>query len=70
MRRSTADGFIALADDLDRLANDAANLHADLRDGGNVWGTGVTEGIERKLAEQASSLRGLVRAAHDDGRVA
>ena len=59
MTESQQRAAIALADTLDRAANDAAALHYDMRSH-SEWGTGTTVGIERKLAAEASALRDLV----------
>ena len=67
MTKNTRRAAIALADMLDRAANDAAALHADMRGEGD-WGTGVTEGIERKLADEAGALRSLVQEATKEAR--
>lgn len=53
---------LTLADQIEQLASDAAQLHGNMRAAG-VWGTGVTQGLERKLDQMADTLRQLVRSA-------
>ena len=53
---------IALADKLVPLANDAAVLHADMKDSGE-WGTGVTAPMAAALEKMEKELRYLVQLA-------
>jgi hypothetical protein len=59
-----AERMVELADALVPLANDASQIHYDLREGG-VWGTGVTEGLAGRLASTSDQLRDLVRLASE-----
>lgn len=58
--------MVNLADALDVLANDAAQVHADMRDRGN-WGTGVTGPVERELEKLGERMRSLVAIMAENG---